>query len=191
MLDDKQSGALDRSGSRKWFRCLGWCIPERDLDDVLDEVDVEDLPSKKRERKPIRLRGPWSFQRVCRAHELLCLRKPNGNITELHKALAHLACMVEDAQGTMSTNTNRGRGIDPLAAQIAMSHAEFHKICMGSLGGMFTKDEFKNIVESIWLWKGAPAVRLDKVVQRILERIISPPSALDLPPEAVGIPRPP
>merc|ERR1711897_118923 len=38
MLDKEQRDSLNRRGARAWFRGLGWCLHEAELDEVLHEV---------------------------------------------------------------------------------------------------------------------------------------------------------
>lgn len=38
MLDVNLSGELDRDQSRIWLRCMGWCLSDEDLDDMLSSV---------------------------------------------------------------------------------------------------------------------------------------------------------
>lgn len=38
LFDQDGDGALSRREARAWFRCLGWCLEEHDLDLILDEA---------------------------------------------------------------------------------------------------------------------------------------------------------
>merc|ERR1719230_1603788 len=39
MLDERKEGALDRNQARKWLRCCGWCVPDEQLDSMLDNLE--------------------------------------------------------------------------------------------------------------------------------------------------------
>merc|ERR1719408_109336 len=39
MLDERKEGALDRNQARKWLRCCGWCVPDEQLDEMLNNLE--------------------------------------------------------------------------------------------------------------------------------------------------------
>jgi hypothetical protein len=178
MIDTANVGKLDRLDSHNVFRCLGWCIDSKKLDDMLDEVDVEGLSAAKAIRKPKRLRGPWSLERLTRAAELLkerCDGKQavNGDIDRLRRAMSYLS---SDDIVKCSKIASFGNPMTP---------DDFKNIVMGSEGRGFSLADHKLMAETIHMGGALnpDSISANNVAMRIVDRIVNPASALDLSPE--------
>eukprot|EP00928_Gymnodinium_smaydae_P059169 TRINITY_DN4240_c0_g1_i1.p1 TRINITY_DN4240_c0_g1~~TRINITY_DN4240_c0_g1_i1.p1 ORF type:complete len:503 (+),score=149.34 TRINITY_DN4240_c0_g1_i1:33-1511(+) len=167
MLDPENSGLLGRTEARNFFRCLGWCVPERVLDETLDEVDVEGLSPVKQRKKPRVLRGPWTLQQLRRAHQLLHARTPNEPVDHLRQAL----------QTVLHGKSQQVSYADLRAGFLGCSAMDF--------GSEFTEEDIEEISEAIHFHEGSEPISCESMALRIVARIVNPESTHDHEPKRV------
>eukprot|EP00927_Polykrikos_kofoidii_P006433 TRINITY_DN12601_c0_g1_i1.p1 TRINITY_DN12601_c0_g1~~TRINITY_DN12601_c0_g1_i1.p1 ORF type:complete len:623 (-),score=110.03 TRINITY_DN12601_c0_g1_i1:23-1891(-) len=162
MIDKVDEGVLGRADSRAFLRCLGWCVTEKVLDDTLDQVDVEGLSPRKAVRKPIRLRGPWNFQQLVAAHNILQQVGHNGGEEELLEALEILTDKTSDS---------------------AFAFEDLERL----LSGVFDEDgDSRVIAKAIRVGQHEHGsqlvdVNLREAALRVIDRIVHPVSVNDVP----------
>merc|ERR1712232_1160406 len=87
MLDENREGSLDRTKARCWLRCMGWCVPDEELDDMLSAVRETSGISKVVSSK---VRQRWGLNML---EEVLDRNRhrQNSSKEELEMALRRLA----------------------------------------------------------------------------------------------------
>lgn len=79
LLAGEDTKKLNRTDARTWLQCMGWCVPNEKLDELLNG----DKPSK--------LEGQWSFFTLSALAAHQSSSGSNGGLEELKAALLHMS----------------------------------------------------------------------------------------------------
>eukprot|EP00929_Paragymnodinium_shiwhaense_P010443 TRINITY_DN11507_c0_g1_i6.p1 TRINITY_DN11507_c0_g1~~TRINITY_DN11507_c0_g1_i6.p1 ORF type:complete len:513 (+),score=122.17 TRINITY_DN11507_c0_g1_i6:817-2355(+) len=169
MLDKPGRGTLKLSDARNFFRCLGWVISDTELDKVLAEVDITRPPRNPEEAAAMTSapRGPWRFEQLVKASEILQSTRTNSS---LHRLLRVLEATAEGFFG------HEGNGA-PSLSLYDLEDACGPAIAQLGLG----PDELALLSQAIWMGRGpeAPEETCEVVTLRMTDRILHPESILD------------
>jgi hypothetical protein len=158
MLDTSNANKLPREAARNWFRCMGWCSSSKDLDAVLDDVFLGLTERKRKKKMPVQ-GGSWSLEQLKEAQGILNTRVgENGSVGGLKQALQLLAGSSE--------------------------HVDYERIKVCNFAERqppVSEDDFSTVMEQVHLDPGSDSVSFSTLSMRIVSRIVSPGSVLDLP----------
>eukprot|EP00929_Paragymnodinium_shiwhaense_P009253 TRINITY_DN11334_c0_g2_i1.p1 TRINITY_DN11334_c0_g2~~TRINITY_DN11334_c0_g2_i1.p1 ORF type:complete len:639 (-),score=189.79 TRINITY_DN11334_c0_g2_i1:195-2111(-) len=168
-IDSGNYGVLDRPSSHKFFRCLGWCLPPEDFDAVLDIIDVEGLSPRKQQKKPQRLRGPWTLEKLRRCNDML-MSKQNGSLASLQKSLMHLLALQKE-RNLLAAN--------PQVEEI--NFEDVRQLIMGPEGAQFSFGDFGTLCEALYIDPESSQLSAHTLAMRCLDRVCFPQAACDVP----------
>lgn len=150
MLDERREGALDRAQARCWLRCAGWCVPDEELDEMLSGASGARGISRGGAHTG---RTKWGLRNLL---EVLALNRhrENSSVEALQAALRRLA--------NNRTKIPRERLLE--------FTTQAHDL---------TEANLSEVLASVGL-SSATALDCDTLAVRMLERVCSPPSVLDM-----------
>eukprot|EP00927_Polykrikos_kofoidii_P056609 TRINITY_DN50707_c0_g1_i1.p1 TRINITY_DN50707_c0_g1~~TRINITY_DN50707_c0_g1_i1.p1 ORF type:complete len:275 (+),score=37.07 TRINITY_DN50707_c0_g1_i1:113-937(+) len=151
MLDEQKLGLLNREKARKWLRCMGWCLTNEELDEMLDEsIGMKGV----RRSASTAAQEVWAISHlvnVQKAHE----KSDNSSVESLQTALRILA-------------NNRARISRARLVEVTLAKSPF----LGS-----HDPNLKAIFDVVGI--GVGNTDCDDLALKIMERIVKPPSLLE------------
>ncbi|CAK8994665.1 unnamed protein product [Durusdinium trenchii] len=84
LLDEHKRGALDHQQAKRWLRCAGWCLPDKELSEMLAEH------IRQRAKRGTMLEEKWAFKQLLDVLEKNKSRE-NTTVKRLQSALRTLA----------------------------------------------------------------------------------------------------
>jgi len=150
MLDERSEGALDRSQARNWLRCAGWCLPDEELDEMLTSISGPGCLSRSGVQHG---RTKWGLKNLMEViHQNR--HRENSSVEALQNALRRLA----HSRGKIQR--------DRLVEYTTQDHD-------------LTEVNLNEVLASLGL-ASANTLDVDTLALRMLERVCSPPSVLDM-----------
>jgi len=150
MLDERSEGALDRSQARNWLRCAGWCLPDEELDEMLTSISGPGCLSRCGAQHG---RTKWGLKNLMEViHQNR--HRENSSVEALQNALRRLA----HSRGKIQR--------DRLVEYTTQDHD-------------LTEVNLNEVLASLGL-ASANTLDVDTLALRMLERVCSPPSVLDM-----------
>lgn len=162
MLDERREGMLDKYQAKSWLRCMGWCVPDEELEQMLKAQPASGAAGATSLQRSALVAGMatqertrWGLKHLNDINEANQDRK-NSSVEKLMTAMRRLS-------------NNRAKISRDRLLQYTTMHDD----------SLLSEEDFDQVMGAIGL-QSAKQLDVDMLSRKILDRICDPPNVAEM-----------